>query len=188
MCVCVCVCVCVPPFPVRPKLIHEFAKKRFEIFKNEGDAVRKTIEVLQLLVPIRQACSIATVDISAVKQQLRDLARGIAVGGPAMGAAIAPSESFPQAIHAAFGSLKDECTICLELLEDAVQTECQVTETTAREARATRRKQTADPLLHLTCVCCLPVRRACLVFSAFVSSPPAPPLRWLEPPSRAGCC
>lgn len=114
----VCCCVCVP------QLIHEFAAKRFQLFKDQGDAVRKTIEVLQLLVPIRQACSIATVDISAVKQQLRDLARGIAVGGPAMGAAIAPSESFPQALNPAFGSLKDECTICLELLEDAVQTAC----------------------------------------------------------------
>lgn len=86
--------------------------------------MRKTIEVLQLLVPLRQACSIATVDVSAVKQSLRDLARGIAVGGAAVGAALAPSESFPQASDPAFGSLSQECSICLELLEDAVQTHC----------------------------------------------------------------
>jgi SNF2 family DNA or RNA helicase len=106
------------------KLLYEFAKKRFEAFKASGDAVRKTIEILQLLVPLRQACSAATVDIDVVKQQLKDLAAGIAVGGPAVGVASAPSESYPQAVLTAFGTLADECSICLELLEDAVQTQC----------------------------------------------------------------
>ncbi len=106
------------------KLVYEFAQKRFAQFKESGDAVSKTIEVLQLLVPVRQALSVGSVNIDEVKRQLRDIARGIAIGGPAMGAALAPSEGFPQAVDAAFGSLRDECSICIELLEDAVQTAC----------------------------------------------------------------
>jgi len=106
------------------KLLFEFASKRFKQFKDAGDAVSRTIEVLQLLVPLRQACSVDTVDIDALKQQLRDIARGIAVGGRVMGAAAMPSDGFPQAEEPAFGTLADECSVCLELLEDAVQTAC----------------------------------------------------------------
>ena len=58
------------------KLLYEFAKKRFEAFKASGDAVRKTIEILQLLVPLRQACSAATVNIDLVKQQEEKEAEG----------------------------------------------------------------------------------------------------------------
>lgn len=106
------------------KLLYKFACKRFEAFKASGDAVRKTIEVLQLLVPLRQACSIDTIDIDVVKRQLRDIARGIALGGPAVGGASAASAAFPQATLYAYGTLQDECTICLDMLEDAVQTVC----------------------------------------------------------------
>src|SRR5205085_2776859 len=66
------------------------------------------------LVPLRQACSVDTVDIDEVKRRLRDLARGIAVGGPVGGQALAPSVDFPQATTFAFGSLKDECTVCCQ--------------------------------------------------------------------------
>lgn len=71
----------------------------------------QTIEVLQLLVPLRQACSMDTVDMGVIRQQLRDLARGLAVGGPALGGASAACDSFPAATEPAYGSLADECTI-----------------------------------------------------------------------------
>lgn len=95
------------------KLLYEFACKRFQLFKESGDAVRKTIEVLQLLVPLRQACSVDSVDIDQVKRQLRDIARGIVApsAGRAVGGASAASLEFPQATEYAFGSLNDECTI-----------------------------------------------------------------------------
>lgn len=94
------------------RLLFEFACKRFEAFKASGDAVRKTIEVLQLLVPLRQACSIDTVNVDDIRRQLRDIARGIAVGGPVLGAASAASAAFPQATTVAYGTLADECTVC----------------------------------------------------------------------------
>jgi hypothetical protein len=96
-------------------LLYEFACKRFEAFKASGDAVRKTIQVLQLLVPLRQACSVDTIDIDDVKRQLRDIARGIAIGGPVGASAMTPSAAFPQAKVFAFGSLADECAICCQL-------------------------------------------------------------------------
>lgn len=60
-------------------------------------------------MPLRQACSVDAVDVDTLKVQLRDIARGIAVGGPAKGVASAASEAFPLAPVEAFGTLHDEC-------------------------------------------------------------------------------
>lgn len=106
------------------KLLYDFACKRFQAFKASGDAVRKTIEVLQLLVPLRQACSVDEVDVDAVKAQLRQIARGIHLNGPVLGGLSLASDSFPQATVPAFGTAADECSICLDVLEEALQTYC----------------------------------------------------------------
>lgn len=89
------------------KKLHANAKEHFRSFVQRGVAVTRTMEVMALLLPLRQACSGGKVTLT---KEMSDIAQASAKASTAQ--------------VSAFASVSDECSICLEILEDPLQTPC----------------------------------------------------------------
>jgi hypothetical protein len=97
------------------------AVARYQDFVARGMHTMRPIEVMALLMPLRQAAScsgqrltLAAIDDAAAKSSDRHMARF----------AVKPAEDVAKAKQVAYGSIEDECTICLENFDEPLQTKC----------------------------------------------------------------
>eukprot|EP01083_Nonionella_stella_P109069 317622_1 len=106
------------------KKLYEIAKKRYDHFVRTGMAVRRTLEVLQLLAPLRKACSFSEVNWAEIEAKLKEIDE---MQLPPAEAAARTGELMNQAFHiAAIPSYNEdsECSICLDLPNNPLQTKC----------------------------------------------------------------
>ncbi len=107
--------------------MFQHAKSRFEQYKADNVAVRRSVEVLQLLQPLRIACSGGTVDMVAHRERMkgeldRDAVRSVMDKVREKGSLTA--DKVELASLAAISQLTDDCAVCLDLLEQPLQTPC----------------------------------------------------------------
>ena len=103
------------------------AKSRFEQYKQDNVAVRRSVEVLQLLQPLRIACSGGQVDMVAHRERMkgeldRDAVRSVMDKVREKGSLTADKVAL--ASLTAVSHLTDDCAICLDLLQLPLQTPC----------------------------------------------------------------
>ena len=96
--------------------MFQHAKARFEQYKADNVAVRRSVEVLQLLQPLRIACSAGTVDMVAHRERMkgeldRDAVRAVMDKVREKGSLTA--DKVKLASRAAISHLTDDCAICL---------------------------------------------------------------------------
>ena len=94
--------------------MFKHAKARFEQYKADNVAVRRSVEVLQLLQPLRIACSGGTVDMVAHRERMkgeldRDAVRSVMDKVKEKGSLTADSVSL--ASRSAISQLTDDCAI-----------------------------------------------------------------------------
>ncbi len=100
---------------------------KFDCYKRAGQAYSKIMVIMQLLLPVRRACSGGVVDIEAFEktsdEELVVLGQLAAAPGHLLSddTAVAASGT---AVQPSFNADDLECTICLDVLEDPVQTTC----------------------------------------------------------------
>jgi len=102
--------------------LWKFARSKFDDFLKAGVAVARTIQVMQLLLPLRQACSAGEVNMDDVVKQLQQFEEAQKARAEAEKLAAEEKEAeYKQ--HAAF-NYDSECPICLEVIEDCLMTPC----------------------------------------------------------------
>ena len=119
--------------------IHTAVRARYLRIKKRGELLQKSLIVIALLTPLRQACSGGAsmaqfeeagrnvlsrfVDLSAPDD---DTAAGAGGAAAAAGGTGAKSSSYPAVAAGAklYGADGDECTICMEVIEQRTVTPC----------------------------------------------------------------
>ena len=122
--------IIVKPKPEERQAMDEMfqhAKSRFEQYKADNVAVRRSVEVLQLLQPLRIACSAGTVDMVSHRERMRgelsrDAVRSVLERYREKDSLKA--DQLERAPDFAINDLAGDCSICLDLLEMPVQTLC----------------------------------------------------------------
>ena len=122
--------ILVKPTPAERQAMDEMfqhAKARFEQYKADNVAVRRSVEVLQLLQPLRIACSAGTVDMVSHRSRMRgeldrDAVRSVVERFREKGSMTA--EKFQLATQPSINDTAGECSICLDLIQAALQTPC----------------------------------------------------------------
>ena len=107
--------------------MFEHAKSRFEQYKKDNVAVRRSVEVLQLLQPLRIACSGGQVDMVLHRERMkgeldRDAVRSVIEKVREKGSLTA--DKVELASRTAISHLTDDCAVCLDLLQAPLQTPC----------------------------------------------------------------
>ena len=97
--------------------MFQHAKARFEQYKEDNVAVRRSVEVLQLLQPLRIACSAGTVDMVAHRERMkgelsRDAVRSVVEKFREKGSMT--TEKFELATEASINDILGECSICTQ--------------------------------------------------------------------------
>jgi len=111
-------------------ILYDIAKKQYDQFKSRGEVSRNYLKIVQLLRPIRKACSGGEFDVQECKRKLKDVENGliqnVAVRSGASAAAAAGCGGLKHAVaeEEAYNSEDTECGICLELIEEPLQTPC----------------------------------------------------------------
>jgi SNF2 family DNA or RNA helicase len=109
---------------------YNHAKERFQRFKEQNVAVRRTIEILQMIQPLRQMSSAMSISRTAWRQRMAteietDRERkSLDEAQAKLKADDWKADDIKTASKAAFQAVDSECSICIELLEDPVQTLC----------------------------------------------------------------
>lgn len=101
--------------------IHKTARKRYEAIKKAGDLTRKTLVVMALLMPLRRASSGGRSMQQIQEAGFKQLDRLISVD---LDAAAAGAGGASAAAGPVFGNSGDECTICMDLIEEPTLTPC----------------------------------------------------------------
>lgn len=109
-----------PPERAQYDRLREFARAQFQEFRRTGTVVSKTIQVLQLLQPQRQACSAGFVNVEDMMARLRVIAENEA----ARKAAETASAAANLAANQPFNDPDGECAVCLDVMEEALMTLC----------------------------------------------------------------
>ena len=105
------------------KRLYDLAKTQFDRYESAGQSFSKTIIVLQLLTPVRRACAGDRIDIAQLEADFKiEEERLRAMGFSA--ADISAGKQFVQATVAAFNAGDVECSVCLDALDDPMQTPC----------------------------------------------------------------
>ena len=103
------VCVCCSRF--------EFARNRFQ----ELPSNRRSFQILSLLLPVRQACSAGHHDLNEILESLKAIAQREEEGR----IAAAEAKDASLKLNLAQQAFNDgECSICLDIIEDALMTLC----------------------------------------------------------------
>ena len=95
--------------------MFQHAKNRFEQYKADNVAVRRSVEVLQLLQPLRIACSGGSVDMVAHRERMkseldRDAVRSVMEKVKEKGSLTADKVELASA--SAISQLSDDCAVC----------------------------------------------------------------------------
>lgn len=102
--------------------LSTLAKTKFDEFASQGAVVAKTMQVLSLLMPLRQACSGGPFNMDVARQQLREVeemirAQVVAAKADAVDARKAALATQPF-------NIGESCVFCLCDLEDPLMTLC----------------------------------------------------------------
>lgn len=105
--------------------LYDLAKKQFDRMCERNEAIRKTIQVMALLLPLRQACSGGTVDIGILRAKEAEFQRiyEASLKKHHGDHKAAENDVLEYAKSIAY-NIDDECTICLEVMQDILQTPC----------------------------------------------------------------
>ena len=108
--------------------LHEAAKDKFDTFVKSGMAVSRTMQIMSLLLPLRQACSGGDLNVSAAIEQMKEMGNMALLRNRAAVRALAAVDRGDKqrkiATREAFNANELECTICLDFREDPLQTVC----------------------------------------------------------------
>jgi hypothetical protein len=112
-------------------LMFAHAVARYRRFKDQGVAVARCIECIQMLLPVRQALSYGRLFEPDVRAQIeRELAADLLRHQETQARHSLQVESTWRSVElevaprAAFQTLESDCSICLDQLDDAIQTAC----------------------------------------------------------------
>ena len=97
--------------------LRDFARAQLAEFQRHNQVVSKTIQILQLLIPLQQACSAGTVNMEDLREKVRVL--------QALEEADKNKKlKEEQAVGQPYNDVRGECSICLDIIDEALMTAC----------------------------------------------------------------
>eukprot|EP00494_Astrolonche_serrata_P022815 UN23072 len=101
--------------------VFEIARHKYDTFKAQGRLNSGTLALMAALLPLRQAASGGRLNLAQIKEKLNE------VRNTPIEAQMIDMSNVKEAKQEAVGSFADadaECSICLELYEEPMQTPC----------------------------------------------------------------